>query len=310
MKVYDIETIKGCFLACYLEDDKFTDFEISHRKNDLYKLIKYLEGIKNSNEDIVGFNILSFDSQIIRFIWDNYDKWIDLSSIQISSLISEYGSKIIDNQNYGLFLPYRENELIGRNIDIFKIQHFDNKNRRVGLKRLEYEMDAENVHDMPVRVGKIDFTSEEIEDLIKYCHNDCIETKNNYLHIIGEIEHPLYKGNNQIEIRDAITEKFGFDSTNYSNSKFGDEIIKTLYCQEAKIQYNQLPRKGTFRKTVKFKDGIPSYVKFQTPDLQSFLKRMKDKEIKASDEFEESVKLFGQIHTFALGGLDMWPLFK
>jgi hypothetical protein len=164
-------------------------------------------------------------------------------------------------------------------------------------------MDAENVHDMPVKVDKIDFTSEEIEDLIKYCHNDCIETENNYLHIIGEIEHPLYKGNNQIEIRDAITEKFGFDATNYSNSKFGDEIIKTLYCQEAKIQYNQLPRKGTFRKTVRFKDGIPSYVKFQTPDLQSFLKRMKDKEIKASDEFEESVKLFGQIHTFALGGI-------
>ncbi len=40
-------------------------------------------------------------------------------------------------------------------IDLFKIHHFDNKNRRVSLKRLEFEMDLENIEEMPIHHTKI-----------------------------------------------------------------------------------------------------------------------------------------------------------
>lgn len=297
---WDIETPKGAFLASYLDENGiWYDFHINKYKNDLYKLIKFLEDKK----EYIGFNTISFDAQVIKYIWDNYEYWLDLTNLQIAEKIYQFAQELIDNQNYGLFLPYKETELIGRNIDVFKIQHFDNKNRRVGLKRLEYEMDAINVQEMDVSPHKEDFTEKEIEELCSYCHNDIIETKHNYEYIIGEVENPIYKGNDQIEIRDALTEEFKFDCTNFSNSKFGDEIIKTIYCKEASINYKDLPKKGTFRKVVKFKYGIPDYVEFETPDLKSFLKRMKDKQIGAYDEFEESVSIGKQIHTFALGGI-------
>jgi hypothetical protein len=164
-------------------------------------------------------------------------------------------------------------------------------------------MDAPIIEEMGVPVDKIDFTEKEVDDLLFYCQNDVIETYHNYQYVVGDVDHPLYKDNNQIEIREALKDKFDINCINWSNSKYGDEIIKTIYCREANIKYKDLPRKGTFRKVIKFKHGIPSYVEFQTPALKDFLSRMKEKEISASDDFEEFVPLDGQIHTFALGGI-------
>lgn len=301
--VHDIETPKGCFLISIFmpSTGKWIDFLINQYQNDLYKLIKFLDD--NSYYYFVGFNNLTFDGQVVEWIYRNYEKWENLSGKQIAALIWEYAQDVIDATNNGGFPPFREDQLSFKPIDVFKIQHFDNKNRRVGLKRLEYEMDAEDVREMKISHLKEDFTQEEVEDLIYYCHNDVLNTYRNYLYVIGEVDNTIYKGNNQIEIREAIFEKFGFNCLNHSNSKFGDEIIKKLYCEEANISYTNLPKKGTFRKFVEFKWGIPKYVSFKTPELQEFLQRMKAKKIGATEEFEESVKLFNQVHTFALGGI-------
>jgi len=301
--VHDIETPKGCFLISVFvpETGKWIDFIINQYQNDLYKLIKFLDD--NSYYYFVGFNNLTFDGQVIEWIYRNYEKWEKLSGREIAALIWEYAQDVIDATNNGGFPPFREDQLTFKPIDVFKIQHFDNKNRRVGLKRLEYEMDAEDVREMKISHLKEDFTQEEVEDLIYYCHNDVLNTYRNYLYVIGEVDNTIYKGNHQIEIREAISEKFGFNCLNYSDSKLGDEIIKKLYCEHNNISYTNLPKKGTFRKFVEFKWGIPKYVSFKTPELQEFLQRMKAKKIGAAEEFEESVRVFNQIHTVGLGGI-------
>ena len=93
----------------------------------------------------------------------------------------------------------------------------------------------------------------------------------------GQTEHPLYKENDQIELRKNIEEEFGISCLNYSDSKIGDEIIKKFYCQEKKINYEELPKKGFFRKTVDARNCIAKYVKFTTPELQQFLETLKKK---------------------------------
>lgn len=301
--VLDWESPKGCFLACFydVENDIYIDMQINKYRNDIYKFVKFWDDHKN--DIFIGYNSLGFDAQLTRYILNNYENWFNLSGHQIAGLIHEFGGEVIDNGKYGLFPPYREEVLPGINIDIFKIQHFDNKNRRVGLKRLEYEMDAENIEEMGIPPGKEDFTEREIEDLIFYCHNDIKETYRNYLYIIGECENTWYKGSNEIEIREALKETFGFNCLNWSNSKYGDEIIKTLYCKEAGVKYEHLPKRGTFRKTISFNKGIPSHISFETKELSRFLNSIRDKEIKASDEFEEVVEFKGQKYTFALGGI-------
>ena len=79
-------------------------------------------------------------------------------------------------------------------------------------------------------------------------------------------------------------------------SDFGDEMIKKYYCQEKGINYQELPRKGTFRKSVEIKNCIAHYIEFQTPQLKEFLKRIKQGSLGMKDEFKESVKFYGKIH--------------
>jgi len=163
--VYDLETPKGCFLASFYDFEKgFIDFIIWEQKNQLYEFIQFLEN--NKHKYYVGFNNLNFDNQVIEWIYKNYDEFALLSNLEITEKIYKYASKCIENSNYSLWSDYREDELTFKPIDVFKIQHFDNKNRRVGLKRLEVEMDMDDVREFEISPDKQDFNETEIKDLI------------------------------------------------------------------------------------------------------------------------------------------------
>jgi hypothetical protein len=69
------------------------------------------------------------------------------------------------------------------------------------------------------------------------------------------------------------------------------------------MEYNQLPKKGFFRKDVKAKHCIADYVAFQTPELQQFLKHVKKQVFTMTDDFKESLEFYGNTYTFAKGGL-------
>jgi hypothetical protein len=173
----------------------------------------------------------------------------------------------------------------------------------VSLKRLEFEMDLENIEEMPIHHTKTNMTKEEIELTIDYCFNDVDATYEFYKVTTGDTEHPLYKGNNQIELRRDIETEFGIPCLNYSDSKIGDEIIKKYYCQEKGIDYRELPRKGYFRKNIDLKKCIAKYVVFETPELSDFLKRIKKTQLGLQDDFKEELHFYGNVYSFMKGGL-------
>jgi hypothetical protein len=164
-------------------------------------------------------------------------------------------------------------------------------------------MDLPNIEEMPIHHTKTDMTDEEIQLTVDYCRNDIYATYEFYLVTIGQTDHPLYKGNNQIELRQDIYNEFGIPCLNYSDSKIGDEMIKKYYCQEKNISYGDLPKKGYFRKQVRAKDCIAHYVDFQTPELQAFLKHVKKQIFTLTDDFKESLVFMDNTYTFAKGGL-------
>jgi hypothetical protein len=173
----------------------------------------------------------------------------------------------------------------------------------VSLKRLEFEMDLENIEEMPIHHSKTNMTKEEIELTIDYCFNDVDATYEFYKVTTGDTEHPLYKGNNQIELRRDIETEFGIPCLNYSDSKIGDEIIKKYYCQEKGIDYRELPRKGYFRKSIDLKNCIAKYVVFETPELSDFLKRIKKTQLGLQDDFKEELHFYWNVYSFMKGGL-------
>lgn len=146
-------------------------------------------------------------------------------------------------------------------------------------------------------------TKEEVELTIDYCFNDVDATYEFYKVTLGETDHPLYKGNNQIQLRQDIYEEFGIPCLNYSDSKIGDEMIKKYYCQEKGIEYRELPRKGYFRKNIDLKNCIAKYVVFQTPELSDFLKRIKKTQLGLQDDFKEELHFYGNVYSFMKGGL-------
>jgi hypothetical protein len=301
--IYDIETMQEMFLVGVYDPhtDMYFEFEVSSERNDLDAFIRFVE---SHNEHYwVGYNNLRFDCQIIEWIFRNYEHWFDLKSLEITAKIAQKAADVIHDANYDVFPEYREEDLSFKQIDVFKINHFDNKNRRVSLKRLEFEMDLENIEEMPVHHTKINMTDEERQITRDYCKNDVMATYEFYKVTIGQTEHPLYKGNNQIELRLDIQEEFGIKCMNYSDSKIGDEMIKKFYCEEKRLQYSDLPKKGFFRKEVKVKHCIADYVTFITPELKAFHKRIKQMTFGLQDEFKETINFYNNAYTFAKGGL-------
>ena len=301
--IADIETMKEYMLFSFYnpETKEWFEFEINKWKNNIDAFVRYMESLKDVY--IVFYNGLRFDSQVIEYIIRNYEHWHEKSSIELCTILYQKAQDIIDDGKYEIFPEFRESQLSFKVIDLFEIHHYSNKNRLVSLKRLMFEMDMENIEEMPIFHGKIDLTEEEIELTRLYCRNDILATCEFYLVTIGETEHPLYKGNNQIQLRLDIETEFGIPCMNYSNAKIGDEIIKKYYCEEKGIEYRNLPKKGFFRKEIKLKHCIPDTISFQTKQLQDFLKRIKKITLQRDEDFVESIEFYGQTYTFAKGGI-------
>ena len=300
--IYDIETMQELFLVvCMIPGKTPKSFQVSRWKNQLDAFVRYTETY--SDHHWVGYNNLRFDSQVVEWILRNHDNWHDLSNLEICARIAQKAADVIHDANYDVFPEYREHELSLKQIDLFKIHHYDNKNRMVSLKRLEFEMDLENIEEMPIHHTKINMTKDEVQMTIDYCYNDVDATYEFYKITLGDCDHPLYKGNNQIELRQDIEAEFGIPCMNYSDSKIGDEMIKKYYCQEKGITYRELPRKGFFRKNVELKNCIAKYVVFETDHLTDLLKKIKKTTLGLQDDFKESVHFHGNVYSFMKGGL-------
>lgn len=300
--IYDIETMQELFLVvCMVPGKAGKSFQVSRWKNELDKFVRYTEA--NPDAYWVGYNNLRFDSQVVEWILRNHDNWHELSNLEITARIAQKAADVIHDANFDVFPEYREHELSLKQLDLFKIHHYDNKNRGVSLKRLEFEMDLENIEEMPIHHTKTNMTKEEIELTIDYCYNDVDATYEFYKITLGDTDHPLYKGDNRIELRQDIEEEFGIPCLNYSDSKIGDEMIKKFYCSEKGIEYKELPKKGYFRKSIDVKNCIAKYVTFETTQLKDFLKKINKMQLGLQDDFKEHIDFYGNVYSFMKGGL-------
>jgi DNA polymerase elongation subunit (family B) len=301
--IYDIETLAEMFLVgIYIPDEnKYVEFEVSKTRYQLERFIAFSEEYKEFYW--VGYNNLRFDSQIIEWVIRKNHLFAEKSNLEVTAMIAQKAQDVIDDANYDVFADYKEVELTLNQIDLFRIHHFDNKNRRVSLKRLQFEMDLENIEEMPIHHTKIGMTYEDIKLTRHYCKNDVMSTYEFYKVTIGETNHPLYKGNNQINLRLDIEKEFGIPCINFSDSKIGDEIIKKYYSEEKRIEIKDLPRKGFFRKTIHVKDCIAKYVTFKTFQLEQFLIYLKNMKLGMDDDLKEHINFYDVVYSFMKGGL-------
>jgi hypothetical protein len=293
--VMDFETLPNCFVAVFIghKTDEKEVFVIHELRNDLEKLIDFLELNQKNKEWHISFNGLSFDSQITEFILNNKALLTFASADEAAGLIAEEAQEVIARSNRKEWAKYPEWKLKIPQIDVFKINHWDNVNKRTSLKWAEYAMDCENVQEMPIHHTTLIHTQEELNMIIDYCTNDVLATKK-----ILHLSVPL------IEVRGRIKAKYGLNCYNYSNTKLGSELLLNLYCDATGKNKFEVREYRTRRSSIPIKDIVFPYVKFQSPELIEFLEMLKQKVIiNTKSDFNYKLNYRGSTFYYGAGGI-------
>jgi hypothetical protein len=294
--VMDYETMVNLFVAVFQDyvSKETHIFKIhSSLNNDIKPLVKFLKRNKSLKEKHISFNGLSFDSQITEFILRKSDNLIKMDQADIVDEIYGVAQETIELSNSGEFSKYPEWKLSIDQIDVFKINHWDNRAKRTSLKWAQFSTDWPNLQDMPIHHTTKVTTEEEIDMITKYCINDVESTKK-----ILHLSKPL------VNVRRNIKNKYGLECMNYSNTRLGSQLLLGLYCQATERDKNEVKELRTYRSGIPIKDILFDYISFQTAPFQSFLEKLKNKTIyNTKNDFKFNLKFKGYDFHYGAGGI-------
>jgi hypothetical protein len=294
--VMDYETLSNCFIAVF-EDIKseHTETFICHKsQNDILEFITFLERNITLGEWHVSFNGLAFDSQITEYILRDKDQLLEQDGDTIAKFIYQKAQETIENSNNGDFAKFSPKNLSIRQIDVFKLNHWDNPAKRSSLKWSQYTMDWHNIMDMPIH-HTTEVTADQIPEIIIYCKNDVKSTKQIMM---------LSKSN--IDLRGTLTEEYGIDLYSASEPRIAKDLFLHFLSNATGIKKWDLKQMRTSREQIIFKDIILPYINFETATFQNLLKKFQDVILYPSQTkggFKYSAQYKGIKTDYGLGGI-------
>lgn len=280
--VYDIETLLNCFTYTDINIDtnEVTQFVIHESRNDIDYFLMYMGGLRG----MIGFNNISFDYPVIHAIlkakaWTAEDIYAKAQEI-ISTP---------DDRRFDVQIP--EWEYLIPQLDLYKINHFDNNAKRTSLKDLEFWMNYPKVQDMPIKHNEF-ITSEQIPMILDYNLNDVEATKKFY---------NLNK--EKVELRKQLSKQYGLRLINANDPKIGSDIFLDLLSKDMEIDKKELRKMRSIRPSIALKDIILPYVGFTIKEFQDLLNKFKNTVVTGTkNNFEESVIYQETKYDFGLGG--------
>ena len=217
--------------------------EWSNRKNDMNKFIDFIFALRKEGARMIGFNNEMFDYPIIHYIIINY------ASLTLQKLFEKVDAIIYAPKEERFNHVIWGRDRFVKQIDLLKINHFDNVAKFTSLKMLEFNMRSGNIQDLPYKPGVALFDN-MIDPLIKYNIND-----------VNETEKFFYKCIEEVELREKLSKKFGKDFTNHNDTKIGkDYFIKKLEEETPGICFQQTPEgrvpNQTIRTSIALRDVV------------------------------------------------------
>jgi len=285
--IYDIETLSNCFTYTALDkdSDELVQFVIWKNQNDIIPFLQHLTSCRG----MIGFNNINFDYPVIHYVIQEREKLAQMDGDKIAKLIYKKAQSIVSQE----YSAIKEDEVIIPQLDLFRIWHYDNKARMTSLKKLEIALNFPNVQDMPYSHEHKITKESEVQEILDYNLNDVEATKLFYTKTIDKLE-----------LRKGLMKKYGLNCLNYPDSKIGEELMLKLYCQYSGKKESSVKRLRTHRKSIKFSDCIPSYIKFSTPEFQGLLEYLRGIEVQElKDSFKYSFDYNGFVFDLGVGGL-------
>ena len=294
--VMDYETLVNCFVGVFqhYKDDSISEiFIITKDQNDLPKFIDFLKKCVQLNQWHISYNGLAFDAQISQHMLKNETKLLKLSGLEAAQYIHKLAQDIINRSDRGEFQEFAPRQLKIRQIDLFKMNHWDNKAKMSSLKWIQYSMDWENVEEMPHPHFKPVENQEQLQDIITYCINDVQSTKK-------ILEH----SKEQIELRKTLTNEYGIDLYSASEPRISKELF--LFFLEKKLGWDkaEIKRLRTKRDEIYLGQCILPYIKFQTPEFQKIHDYFRTKVVTSTkDKLRFTLDYKGVKTDYGLGGI-------
>lgn len=296
--VMDYETLADCFLAVFThyKTDETHVFTIGRLRNDLPKLLDfYRQNIRNK-EWHISFNGLAFDSQITEYIIRNHEKLSKLSGVNVAIKIYQKAQEVIERSNRREFAEWSESRLSIHQIDIFKLNHWDNPAKSSSLKYIQYTTDWHNIQDMPIHHSTSITTVEDLKTVAAYCRNDVASTK--YV--------AMEKCAKLIQIRGSLTKQYKVNLYSASEPRIAKELFLLFLSEKAGIPAKQMRKMRTWRKTIIVKNIILPYITFKTTEFKKMLFRFQHLAINAlntKNAFKYQLQYRGVKTKMGLGGI-------
>lgn len=272
--IYDLEQFtnfhSGVFFN-HLTDETF--IYVVHEGRD--DRIEYFKFLKQKNIVLLGFNNVSYDYPMLHYILKNEKKLMRCTPEKFNEYTYAQSQKIIDTEYSAIWA----NKVMIPQVDLYKIRHYDNQARRVGLKWLQYAMRWHRLQDLPYKhYDRI--TSDLIDVVIDYNINDVMSTYEFYKHCKPAIK-----------LRVELSKKFGLDLVNANDPKIGELIFGHFLSKDMSIPFAELKTMRTRRGIIPLNECIFDYIKYDTPPFKALLEYLKAQSISETKGFFKNIPL-------------------
>jgi hypothetical protein len=293
----DYETLSNCFIGVFqhYKTEETKIFVCGLMRNDIEELLEFFETNRKENQWHISFNGLAFDAQITNYIIKHGTQFSKWGGAQIAKAIYTKAQDCINRQTNKEFQEWSEKQLAIKQIDLFKLNHWDNPAKRSSLKWIQCSMDWNNVQDMPLHHTTTISSEEQIKDIIKYCIND-VESTKAIMHLCKD----------QIGLRGALTEEYGISLYSASEPRISKELFLHFLQKETGISKYELRDGRTYRKEIHVNDILLPYLKFDVPEFKDLLSKFKNLVLDAENlkgSLKYNVKYRGVPVDFGLGGV-------
>jgi hypothetical protein len=295
--VMDYETLSNCFIACFesIKSDEKHVFVVHDLQNDFDDYIQFIKRNILHDEWHVSYNGLGFDGQITEYIIQNAESLSYMSGSEIAEWVYSKAQHVINKQNSGEFLDFYEKTMSVKQVDVFKLNHWDSLAKRSSLKWIQYSMDWESIQDMPIHHTTKVTTFNQIDEIIGYCWNDVKSTKR-----------IMMLSKSQIALRKTLTEEYNIPLFSASEPRISKELFLHFLSESTGIKKYELRQLRTKRESITVKDIILDYTEFKTATFQKLLTRFNEIIVYPENTkggFKYSLNYKGVKTDFGLGGI-------
>lgn len=261
--IWDIETYKHAFTFSIIRaDGKFKKtFEVSARINEVDRILNCLDYLHDNEHRLVGFNSCGFDYPIVHKLIENRNA-LPKTGKALAAKVFQWAQKQIDSfKNDGFGYTVKTADQYVKQVDLYRIWHFNNKAKATGLKMLEFNMRLDNIEDLPYDIEE-ELTDQMLDDIKAYNEHDVACTLEFY-----------NASESQIDFRDNLSIKLDCDFTNADDTKIGAEYFQMELEKAGVSLYTHKDGKRVIKQTkrdkIAIKDCLFNYYSFQQPEFQA-----------------------------------------